>query len=201
MMHPLTPVWDILMYVVMPLWVIAGFADYLCHRASGIEHASGTQESLIHWLMLGEVGLPLMAALFLKVNALLMVFMLVCLVIHEVTGHLDLRLAMRTRNVTAFEQQIHSFLEILPLTALLLLFVLHWPQAEALFGFGPEHADWTIGSKEPPHWSAMIPPFAAFALLAIFPYAEELCRGFLTRSKHALGFRMEVTPPEHARLP
>ncbi|MBV9045849.1 MAG: diguanylate cyclase, partial [Alphaproteobacteria bacterium] len=37
----LTPVWDVLVYVVLPLWVLAGFADYLCHRATHIEHANG----------------------------------------------------------------------------------------------------------------------------------------------------------------
>jgi len=151
-MHPLTPVWDVLMYVVLPLWVMAGFTDYLCHRASDIEHANGPAESLLHWLMLGEVGVPLLATTFLKINALLMGFMIVCLVAHEITGHLDLRLATRTRNVTAFEHQVHSFLEVLPITALLLLFVLHWPQAQALLGMGAERADLTLSIKQTPLW-------------------------------------------------
>jgi hypothetical protein len=60
----MTAVWDLLVYVVLPLWVIAGFADYLCHRASNIGHANGMRESIIHWLMLAEVGLPLGLAVF-----------------------------------------------------------------------------------------------------------------------------------------
>ena len=84
---------------------------------------------------------------------------------------------MRTREVTAFEQQIHSVLEMMPLTAMLLLFILHWPQALALFGAGPEHADWSLALKEPPTWWALTPPTIAFLLLAILPYTEEFVRG------------------------
>jgi hypothetical protein len=28
---------NVLMYFVLPLWLAAGFADYLCHRAADIE--------------------------------------------------------------------------------------------------------------------------------------------------------------------
>jgi len=27
---------SVLMYFILPLWLVAGFADYLCHRASHI---------------------------------------------------------------------------------------------------------------------------------------------------------------------
>src|SRR5436190_18042475 len=109
-------VWSILVYVVLPLWVICGFLDYLCHRASHMTEATGPRESRIHWLKLAEVGLPLTLAVFFEINALLLALMLLCLVVHEVTGYCDLRLAMATRTVTAFEHQVHSLLEVLPLT-------------------------------------------------------------------------------------
>jgi hypothetical protein len=41
----------ILMYFVLPVWFIAGFADWICHRATSIETASGVKESAIHALM------------------------------------------------------------------------------------------------------------------------------------------------------
>jgi hypothetical protein len=46
----------ILMYFVLPVWFIAAFADWICHRATSIETASGVKESAIHALMwaLGE---------------------------------------------------------------------------------------------------------------------------------------------------
>ena len=148
----MTPVWDVLMYLVLPLWVFAGFLDYCCHRASDIAHANGAKESALHWLMLGEVGVPILAAVFLKIDALLILFMILCLIAHEITGYLDLKLAMATRKVTPFEHQVHSVLEMMPLTALLLLAILHWPQAEALFGFGPASADFSLALKPPPAW-------------------------------------------------
>ena len=67
----------ILMYFVLPLWLVAGFADWLCHRASHIETTTGAKESLIHLLMFTEVGIPLLAAMFLDINALIIAGMLV----------------------------------------------------------------------------------------------------------------------------
>src|SRR5438477_12985753 len=113
-MDTLIPVWETLVFVVLPLWVIAGFADYLCHRATEIEHASGARESALHWLLLGEVAVPMLAAVFLEVNAAVMAFMIMFLIAHEFTSWLDLQLAIHTRKVPAVEQQVHSLLEVLP---------------------------------------------------------------------------------------
>jgi hypothetical protein len=44
------------MYFVLPVWLAAGFADYLCHRAASIETTSGPKESLLHLLQLAEMG-------------------------------------------------------------------------------------------------------------------------------------------------
>jgi hypothetical protein len=173
----MTAVWDLLVFIVLPLWVVAGFADYLCHRASGMTGVTGPRESLIHWLMVAEVALPLLLAVFFRINALLLALMIACLVAHEITGYLDLKLAMATRKVTIFEHQVHSVLEVIPLTAMLLVMALHWPQAQALFGFGQEAADFSLGPKQLPRWGEIIPPAAAFLLFVIVPYAEELWRG------------------------
>jgi hypothetical protein len=174
-------VWDVLTYVVLPLWVIAGFLDYLCHRSSGMERASGTRESLLHWLMLTEVGVPLTLAVFFRINALLLLLMILCLIAHEVTGYYDLKLAKATRQVTVFEHQVHSALEILPLAAILLVMILHWPQTLALFGAGSQHADFSLGAKQPPRWEEIVPPAFAFVILALLPYLEEIWRGWRVR--------------------
>ncbi|MBV9620353.1 MAG: hypothetical protein JO341_04955 [Gammaproteobacteria bacterium] len=181
----LTPVWDVLVFAVLPLWVLAGFADYLCHRATHIEHANGVKESLIHWLMLGEVGVPLLLAVFFRIDALLMVIMVVALLAHEITSNIDIRLATRTRHVSTLEQQVHSLLEMLPFTAMLLVFVLHWPQLLALLGQGGEAADWTLTLKPMPSLAELGVPAIAFALFVIFPYAEEFTRGWLAERRGA----------------
>jgi hypothetical protein len=41
----------LLLYFIMPVWFLAGFADYLCHRATDIAHTTGPKESLLHLLM------------------------------------------------------------------------------------------------------------------------------------------------------
>ena len=58
-----------LMYVILPVWLAAGFADYLCHRAAHIERTSGWKESLLHLAQFAEMGVPVLAALMLDINA------------------------------------------------------------------------------------------------------------------------------------
>jgi hypothetical protein len=81
----------LLMYFVLPLWLAAGFADYLCHRAAHIERTSGWKESLLHLLQFGEMALPILAALFLEINAGVILLMIVCLILHEATAYWDRR--------------------------------------------------------------------------------------------------------------
>jgi hypothetical protein len=175
---PMTQAWNLLMWVVLPLWVLSGFGDYLCHRRSHIEHAAGVRESLIHWLMLLEVGVPLALAVFFRINALVLAAFVLFLLAHEYTGRIDLKIAMATREVSVFEHQIHSLLEVLPFTAVLLEMILHWPQTLALFGQGAEAPQWYFALKQPPAWAEIIPPAAAFAVLALAPYAEEFLRSW-----------------------
>ena len=76
----------LLLYFVLPVWLIAGFADWLCHRATDIETTTGLKETYIHILMFLEMGLPLLSALFLEVNAFVIAFMIVLFFCHEATA-------------------------------------------------------------------------------------------------------------------
>lgn len=176
-MAPLTPVWDVLVWVILPIWVLSGFADYLCHRAERMERSTGARESLFHWAMLGEAAAALAAVTWLRVDAAVFAFAIACLVAHEITSHFDARYARATREISVTELQIHALLEVIPLTALLLLAILHWQQAEALVGLGPAHADWQIALKAAPSLVAVGLAAAAFLLFCVLPYAEELWRG------------------------
>src|SRR4051794_27447071 len=54
----------VLMYFVLPVWLAAGFADYLCHRASSIQSTRGWRESLLHLLESGAAAaVPMCVAL------------------------------------------------------------------------------------------------------------------------------------------
>ena len=116
-------------------------------------------------------------AIIFRVNALLLALMLVCLAAHEVTTHYDLKLAMATRKVTAFEQQVHGLLEVLPLTAILLLMIQHWQQTLALFGRGTEQPDFSLIPNPVPGLGLIIPFFGALIVLLLLPYLDEVLRG------------------------
>ena len=54
---------NFLLFVLLPIWGIAGFCDWLCHRATNIESTSGLKESLIHSLMGLQLGIPVILCL------------------------------------------------------------------------------------------------------------------------------------------
>lgn len=85
-----------LMYVIVPVWLFAGIADWACHRTSQIELTSGPKESLLHFIQLGTVGLPLMAVLFMEVNAAILLVMAVGVVLHQAAAVVDVRYANAT---------------------------------------------------------------------------------------------------------
>lgn len=170
----------ILMYFLLPVWLIAGFADWLCHRASHIESTTGAKESLIHLLMFVEVGIPLLAAMFLDVNALVIAIMIVAFFIHEATAMWDVHYATTARTVTPVEQHVHSFLEMIPLMGLVSVLTLHWGQFLALFGAGQETARFDLAWKPqqlPVTYIACV--MAAILLFELLPYVEEFIRGLL----------------------
>jgi hypothetical protein len=173
---------NVLMYFVLPLWLAAGFADYLCHRAVRIEMTSGVKESLLHLLQIVEVGVPILAVMFLEINALVIGLMIVCFVLHEITAIWDLSYATATRYVSPVEQHVHGYLQMLPLLALVLVVVLHWEQFLGLIGVNSP--DFSIALKGSP-----LPPFyvaGALLLVLLFellPYLEEAWRGMRARAQ------------------
>lgn len=108
-----------LRYFVLPLWLAAGFADYLCHRAVHIERTSGWKESALHLLQFAEMAVPVLAALFLEITSGVIGLMIVFLILHEATAIWNVHYAAATREVTPTEQHVHSFLEMLPFNNLL----------------------------------------------------------------------------------
>jgi hypothetical protein len=173
---------SVLMYFVLPLWLFAGFADYLCHRASHIATTSGPKESLIHLLMLAEIGIAVTAAMTFEINAAIIVLMIIVWAAHEATAVWDVTFAHHKREVTPIEQWVHSYLGVLPLLSLLMVVVLHWSQFLALFGFGTEAPRFDIVWKDPPlPWGYVLPIIAATVVFEILPYVEELARGLRAR--------------------
>ncbi|HIV71469.1 MAG TPA: diguanylate cyclase [Candidatus Aquabacterium excrementipullorum] len=181
---PDDPITLLLMYALIPLWIVAGLADWLCHRSAGIEHNAGPKESLIHLLMFGQIGVGLMTALVCEVNALVIVMMVVIFLLHEATALWDVSYAVSKRVVTPLEQHVHSFLEMIPLMAIGLLAVSHWDQVRALVGASGGPPDFSLRLKDPPVSGKYLAAVVSAAFLfSLLPYGLELWRGL--RARHS----------------
>ena len=166
-----------LLFFILPLWMLAGLTDYVLHRRTRIEETAGTKESVLHALQLGEAGLPVLLALLLEINALLILFMLIGFLLHEITALSDVSYASRRRYVSPLEQHVHSFMEVLPLMALSFVTVMYWNQFAALFGFGPEPPRFELRPKSNPISSVYLAVLLlCIACFIVLPYTEELWR-------------------------
>jgi hypothetical protein len=169
-----------LMYFVVPLWLLAGFADWLCHRASHIATTTGAKESLIHLLMFTEVGVPLVAVLFPDVNAGIILLMIGSFLVHEATALWDVSYATTAREVTPIEQHVHSFSRNDPVDG-------HCGDCRHALGPVPgpvrpcdEPARFGLVRKaEPLPMLYVAAVFAAVVLFEFLPYFEELARGLV----------------------
>jgi hypothetical protein len=164
-----------LMYLVVPMWLLAGLADYFCHRTSHIEHTSGVAESLLHLMQFVQVGVPLLAALFLEIDAAVLLIMLVGLALHQVTAVWDVRYANATRRVAPVEQHIHGVLEMAPAVATAVVAILHWPQFVALFGIGEARFSLELKHVPLPGWY-LTAVMSGVLACGVLPYGEELLR-------------------------
>ncbi len=177
-----------MMYFMLPLWFAPGILDWVWHRQTKIETTSGTHESLIHSLMMTEVGLPILGGLFLEINAGVLALMIAAYFIHEATAFLDVNYAVSRRRVLPREQHTHSFLEMLPFAAVSFTICMHPGQLRALFGLGEEKADFGIRLKHSPlpagYVTGILACVAAFIAL---PYAEELGRCWMAEQKGLTG--------------
>ncbi|MBR0845193.1 diguanylate cyclase [Bradyrhizobium liaoningense] len=170
-----------LMYFVLPLWLAAGFANYLCHRAAHIEKTSGWKESILHLLQFAEMAVPVLAALFFEITSGVILLMIAFLILHEATAIWDVRYASAMREILPAEQHVHSVLEMLPLTGLLLVIALHWSAFTALFGFGMPVFSFTL-KQHPLPIPYIVAMLVLTALLEVLPYMEELIRGLHHRT-------------------
>ncbi|MGW2718517.1 diguanylate cyclase [Streptomyces sp. NPDC001492] len=168
-----------LLYGLLPGWFVPGLADWVMHRRSRIEDTAGTKESLIHSLMMAEVGIPIALTLRYEVNPLLLTVQLGGAAVHEATALWDVRTAVRSdREVTPLEQHIHSFLESLPYGALSALMCLHADQVKALLRGGAGRADaWRLVPRRRPLSRGYLAGIAAaIGACVVLPYGEELVR-------------------------
>jgi hypothetical protein len=197
---PLPPQYVLLLYVVIPCWIAAGFLDWLLHRRSNISTTSGPLESVFHLLLLIEVGLPLAVILLCEVTAVTLLLLLCGSVLHSVTVLVDTTYASSRRLITPLEQSVHAYLEVLPYTALLLLTSVHWPIVKEIGEAVQREVRqeyWGLRWRNPPLPSAyLVGLFTSAATFAVLPYIEELFRGL-----HAQRRLTQLAHRQHQEAP
>jgi len=163
--------------VLLPAWLVLGFADRMCHRKSDIAHTSGWRESMWHLLMVAQAGVAVLLAMFFEINALILGIVIVAYIAHELSTSADVGYAAPKRFISVTEQRVHDFLTAIPLAVLLLVIVTHGGQFAALFGMGNEAADFSLRWRENP-----LPTWYVVTWLLVSPinaliYLEEFWRG------------------------
>lgn len=178
---------DLLLYVLMPLWLLAGFADYCCHRVWHIEDSAGIKESRLHLLLLAELGIGLLGALLFEIDAAVLALLIAACLSHEITVWWDLSYAASRRRIPVPEQWVHGLQQAIPWVALAAVMLLHPDQALALFGLGDSDPDWVFRLKAEPLPLPYLALFAAAAvLLVLLPFLGEYRRCRRQRGQRSL---------------
>lgn len=167
---------NVILYVCLPLWVIVGFADYLCHRKSGIEHTTGIRESLFHVIMGAQMGLPVFLGLFFEINVLLLLLAFALLVFHVWVAHSDVAYAIDTRHITVWETHTHSFLEVLPFVVLLLIVCKKWSAFVDLVTLNWSGNMALLPRADPIDAHYILGYFLLMMAAGVAPYVEEMWR-------------------------
>ncbi len=175
-------------YIAFPIWLLAGFLDYLWHRQTKIETTAGLSESLMHTLMLAEGAPVVLGSLFLEINAGVLAMMIAAAVLHEATAIWDVMYTSPRRLIRPNEQHTHSFLEMAPFCVASAAICIYWEQFVALIGRGNDKPDFAFRLRRP-----LIPVrhvvaiFAAMLLVGGLPHAEELWRCYQAEKRALTG--------------
>lgn len=168
---------NLLLYIFLPFWGIAGFVDWCCHRATNIEGTSGTKESLMHSLMGIQIGIPILMCLLYTVNVLVLIICLCAWLLHEAVAHWDVHYASPRRVISIWEMHAHSYLATLPFYMLTIICVINWPSVVKLISLDWE-GEMRLDRVAIAHGSdGYLAAYLSFmAILCVFPYLEELVR-------------------------
>jgi hypothetical protein len=176
----------VLMYGVFPLWVAAGFADWICHARTGIAVTSGIAENMLHWLMYAEIGVGILAVAYFELNAAVLLIVLAVFIVHEITVYGELRFSTIRRDVAPFEQMVHSFMELLPLVSLLLLVFVAWPIRLDDLSLHPRQGPWPV--------TYMAAALVASVLFNVLPLLQETASCLRGRNPREAGYSPRVEP-------
>src|SRR5690606_15216456 len=177
---------NLILYGLLPLWGVAGFFDWCCHRATKVESSSGLKESLVHSLMGVQLGIPIMLCLLFEINVLILLICFVMWLAHEFAAHWDVHYTAPRREISIWEVHVHNYMATLPLYLFMLIVIINWDVAVKAVTFDWE-GQFTWKRVDAPHGSDTYPPgyLLFMTCLCVFPYIEENLRCLL----HALAER------------
>ena len=128
---------ELLIFAVMPLWLLAGFGDWLLHRWQRIEERVGWREPALHLLMVGEIAVGLAAALLLQITTAVLALLFASRRHrYELTGLARLSYASARRPIAVAEQWVHALQIVIPSAALAVLAVIHRDELGAIVRSG-----------------------------------------------------------------
>jgi hypothetical protein len=157
----------LLIVVFYPLWLVAGFLDYVCHRRTGIERTSGTRECLYHLAQFVVLAIGMVLATTFALTGLVLAMLILTVGVHSALSYLDVRYTQPRRRISALEQHVHGYMDVLPVAALGLWSVLNWDEIWA--------DPWDLRLDD-----ALAAPklvlLASFAVCTGLPVLEELWR-------------------------
>jgi hypothetical protein len=117
---------NFMFWVLLPLWIVAGIADYTLHRRTSIETTSGFTESTLHLVQAAQIGALVLLGLFLESTTLVLALMVLLVLAHTLTAIGDSSWSTPRRYISPLEQHVHSHLEYIPLVAVSLIVLLNW---------------------------------------------------------------------------
>lgn len=166
-----------LLFLFLPLWGIAGFVDWCCHRATNIESTSGLKESVMHSIMGVQMAIPIALCLVFYVNVLILIICLIVWLCHELVAHWDVHYASPRREISIWEMHAHTYLGSLPTYMLATIIIINWQQFKNLISFNWQ-GNMSFKLIDDPHGGEMfIPIYLSFmAVTCVFPYIEENIR-------------------------
>lgn len=165
------------LFIFLPLWAIAGFVDWCCHKASQIEVTTGIKENLMHCVMGIQIAIPMYLCISYRVNAFILIICFFCLILHEVIAHWDVHYAQNLRKITIWEMHAHSYLATLPFFLFVIILVINWHVVSEWMQ-SPTLINIELKPMETPHGGENYLSFYLIflSIACIFPYVEEFFR-------------------------
>ena len=168
---------NLMLYGILPLWGIAGFVDWCCHRATRIESTSGLKESLIHSLMGVQLGIPILLCLLFEINVLVLLICFAAWLAHEFIAHWDVHYSSPVRHISIWEVHAHNYLATIPFYLLILVVVLSWETFLRLISFEWGGQLSLRLATTPTGGTRYVTTYLVFmGLVCVVPYIEENIR-------------------------